>query len=95
MGHPVHRFQADDAFAAALRPARVAAALTQVELAQRIGLSISAIVRIEQGARRASVGEAHAIAEALDTTVDAMLASASGPLVKAPMGRPRRTSPST
>jgi len=90
MGHAIRRLPADDAFAAALRPTRTAAGLSQVQLANRVGLPIAAVAGTEQGVRRASIGEAVAIAQALDTTVDAMVASTSGPLVKAPIGRPRR-----
>ena len=91
MAHPTHRFRSDDAFAAALRPTRVAAGVTLAQLAQRLGLPTSSIARIEQGTRRASVGEALVIAWLLGTTVDALAGSWERPLMKAPPGRPRRS----
>lgn len=92
MGHLIHRPEADDAFAAAMRPARVAVGITQVQLAKRLDMPVAAIARIEQGSRRASVGEALWIAYELGTTVEAMVGSWQTPLVKAPPGRPRRGS---
>ena len=91
MAHPTHRFRPDDAFAAALRPARVAAGVTQAQLANRLGVPTAAIARIEQGIRKTSVGEALVIAWELGTTVDALAGSWERPLVKAPPGRPRLT----
>jgi transcriptional regulator with XRE-family HTH domain len=92
MAYPTRRFRADDAFAAAVRPARTAADITQAELAERVGVPTAAIAKIEQGSRRATVGEALWIAYELGTTVEVMVGDWQRPLVKASPGRPRRGS---
>lgn len=83
------RHDADDVFAVAVRLARVTVGLSQSQLAAHAGLSAAAIVGIERGSRVASVGEAAKLAQALDTTIDYLTFSPSGPLVKARPGRPR------
>lgn len=53
------------AFVARFRAARQAAKLTQLEVAQRTGLSVCAISYLEQGRRLPSLKTAYALCEAV------------------------------
>jgi putative transcriptional regulator len=55
-----------------LRDARLAAGLTQRELAERLGVEQPHIARWESGRQEPLVGMALRIAQALDTTVEAL-----------------------
>lgn len=50
-----------------LRIARVSKALTQAEVAERVGISLATYQRIEVDPDRASVRRAHRIADVLET----------------------------
>lgn len=64
--------------------------MTQAELAAAASVPVGLVAKAEQGERRVTVGEAAALATALGTSLDAMLAEPAGQLVKAPPGRPPR-----
>src|SRR6516225_8155876 len=71
---------ADERFATNIREERERQKLSQGELARRMAdrgfpFYQQTIRRIEEGRRKVSVGEAKAIAEILDTTVDQLTAS--------------------
>lgn len=53
-----------------LREKRKAAGLTQIELAERVGVTQTAISYWETGRRRPGVDDALLLAEALNTTVE-------------------------
>lgn len=75
----------DRAFFIALG-ARIAAqrktqAITQVELAEKLGISQQAMNSFEKGRRRVPVSLLPVIAQALDTTLDALVAHEAAPAV--------------
>ena len=71
--HRARRLEFELAFAAAVGRTRVAADLSQQQLAEATGITADTIAKIEQYKRRVTVGEAGLIADALATTVDAMM----------------------
>jgi hypothetical protein len=75
--HRARRLEFDLAFAAAVGRNRVAAGLTEQQLADATGLTAGSISKIEQYKRRVTVGEAGLIAHALATTIDEMVAAPS------------------
>jgi transcriptional regulator with XRE-family HTH domain len=75
---------------ARLRFLREQAGLTQVQLAERAGLHLSAVTRFEQGVRSPTLESASALASALGVKVDDLLApmpDSAGP--RRQRGRPR------
>ena len=87
---PVRRPPHELAFAAAIRAARVEAGLTQADVAERAGAAPHTVQSAEQGARRTSVGEAAAIAEAPGRSLDELVQVSAGATFEPPrMGRPR------
>jgi putative transcriptional regulator len=60
-----------------VRPHRLMAALTQAQLAERVGVSRQTIVAVESGGYAPSVYLALALAEQLGTTVETLFAAAS------------------
>jgi len=90
--HRARRLDFDLAFAAAVGRIRVAADMTQQQLAEATGLAADSIGKIEQYKRKVAVGEAVMLAEALATTVDEMVASAPTEARRAPLARPPRRS---
>jgi DNA-binding XRE family transcriptional regulator len=66
---PVRRPPYELAFAAATRAARCEPGRTQVDVAEKAGLPLHTLHSVEQGARRTSVGEAAAIAQALGRSI--------------------------
>jgi transcriptional regulator with XRE-family HTH domain len=80
---PVRRPPQELAFAAAIRAARVEAGRTQADVAERAGLAVHTLQSAEQGARRTSVGEAAAIAQALGQSLDELVKSVGGYGVRA------------
>jgi transcriptional regulator with XRE-family HTH domain len=75
----------DDQFAANARIARENARLTQGDLAALIGrfdlpVTRQTITRIERGDRKVTIGEAQAIANALDTPLEEMLEQDFAPM---------------
>jgi DNA-binding XRE family transcriptional regulator len=76
LSHRARRLEFELAFAAAVGRNRVAADLSQQQLANATGLTADTIAKIEQYKRRVTVGEAGLIADALATTVDAMVTAA-------------------
>jgi len=63
-------------FGRALREARLAAALSQEELADRAGLHVSYISQLERGLKSPSLDSVAALAQSLDTTAAALVAAA-------------------
>ena len=63
----------DDLFRASVRERRKELGLTQSELASRVGLDNSGIVRVERGGRTITLGLAYDLAKALDTSLTALL----------------------
>lgn len=88
MGSLARRFAGDDAFARSVRTARLRSRLSQRQLAAAAGLPVGLLAKIEQGVRRASVGEAAILAAALGVPLAEMVAGPSDPVVPAPAGRP-------
>jgi transcriptional regulator with XRE-family HTH domain len=89
---PVRRPPHELAFAAAIRAARVEAGRTQADVAEAAGLAVHTLQSAEQGARRTSVGEAAAIAQALGRSLDELVQVSSSARFEPPrMGRPRRS----
>jgi transcriptional regulator with XRE-family HTH domain len=79
---------------ARLRLLREQAGLTQAQLAQRAGLHLSAVTRIEQGLRSPTLDSASALASALGVKVDDLLApmpDSAGP--RRERGRPPKARP--
>jgi ribosome-binding protein aMBF1 (putative translation factor) len=60
----------------AIRAARHVRAWTQAELAEQAALSSNYVARLERGELGASLWVAHRLAQALGTTIDALLANA-------------------
>lgn len=60
----------------AIRAARHVRAWTQAELAERASLSSNYVARLERGELGASLWVAHRLAQALGTTIDALLLNA-------------------
>ena len=67
---PLRRPPQELAFAAAIRAARIEAGRTQADVAAGAGLPVRTIQRAEQGRRRATLGDAAAIAQALGRSLD-------------------------
>lgn len=65
---------ATDALVALLRELRVAAGLRQVDVAERLGEPQSFVAKYEAADRRLDVLELRAVAQALDTTLPAVVA---------------------
>ena len=82
-------------FAGRLRELRELAELTQVQLAERAGLHISAVTRFEQGLREPSLATAAKLASALGVLVDDLLQPSTVRRVPAPRGRPSKATPTT
>lgn len=61
---------------------RKACAITQVQLAEQLGISQQAMNSFEKGRRRVPVSLLPVIAQALDTTLDALLADNVSPAMK-------------
>jgi len=81
--------KAEEALGARLQAARKAAGLTQQGLCHQAGLSFSTLAKIERGAIKSpSVFTVQSIAEAVGTTVDALLGAAKGGAPR-PAGRTR------
>ncbi len=77
-------------YAAAFRVARIEAGRTQAEVAERAGLPVKVVQRIEQGARRMTLGEAAAMASGVGISLDDIVTAAQGATFQeVPMGRPR------
>lgn len=69
---------------------RKARAITQVQLAEQLGISQQAMNSFEKGRRRVPVSLLPVIAQALDTTLDALVADNTAPAIKA---APRKRGP--
>jgi transcriptional regulator with XRE-family HTH domain len=88
---PVRRPPQELAFAAAIRAARIESGLTQADIADRAGLAPHTIQSAVQGARRTSVGEAAAIAQALGRSLDELVKVSEAATFEPPrMGRAKR-----
>lgn len=61
---------------------RKACAITQVQLAEQLGISQQAMNSFEKGRRRVPVSLLPVIAQALDTTLDALVADNTTPAMK-------------
>lgn len=61
---------------------RKARAITQVQLAEQLGISQQAMNSFEKGRRRVPVSLLPVIAQVLDTTLDALVADATAPALK-------------
>ena len=68
----------DKAVGAQIRKLRLAHALTQQELAEAVGVSTESLSRAERGAILPTVRTLGRIAEALDTTIDALAGRPAG-----------------
>jgi len=66
---------------------RKAQGLTQVELAERLGVSQQAMNSFEKGRRRVPVSSLPVIAQTLQTTLDALVAQDAAPAADAPKKR--------
>jgi transcriptional regulator with XRE-family HTH domain len=88
---PVRRPPHELAFVAAIRAAREDAGYTQADLATRAGLTVRALQRTERGQRRIAPGEAVAIAQALDRSLDELVKVSTATTFEPPKtGRARR-----
>jgi len=67
---------------ALLRETRRAAGLTQIDLAERLGLSQSFVSKVERGDRRLDVIQLRTICRILDTTLVAFVQRLEGQLEK-------------
>ena len=71
-------------FGKRLAQRRKAHAVTQVQLAEQLGISQQAMNSFEKGRRRLPVSLLPAVVQALDTTFDALIADATAPATKTP-----------
>lgn len=82
---------ADQALAARIRAARIAANISQQDLAARIGVSFQQLQKYENGINRLSASRLLLVCEALGTHPGAMLAGLSAPITEpAPSTPPLR-----
>jgi transcriptional regulator with XRE-family HTH domain len=77
-------------FAAGLRALRQKAGLTQAQLAERAGMHLHGISKLEQGDREPSLATAAKLAAALGLTVDDLLQAAAGSEPAIGRGRPSK-----
>jgi transcriptional regulator with XRE-family HTH domain len=78
-------------FGVQLRSARIAAGLSQEELADKAGISVDSIQNWEQGRTRPRLTALGNLALALGVSLDTLiLAGKNGPEGKQPRGRPRK-----
>jgi transcriptional regulator with XRE-family HTH domain len=84
---PIDRSQ----FAARLRELREQASMTQAQLAERAGIHLSAVTRIEHGLRTPGLETAGKLAGALGVRVDDLLSPPEvDTTLKRPRGRPMK-----
>jgi transcriptional regulator with XRE-family HTH domain len=75
-----------------LREARTKAGVTQMALAETLGITFQQIQKYEWGINRLSVGRLLSIASALDTSAESLLVGLSAMARTAPNGRARGSS---
>ena len=81
-------------FAARLRELRIAANLTQYELAERTGLHRQAIAKLERGERGPAWDTVQVLAKALGLSCEHFMVPPAEPEPERPKGRPRKASAS-
>lgn len=64
-------------FAAAVRAARVESGLSQAQLAERAGVGLKTLQRVEQGVGRFTLADAAMLASALGRSLDQLVAAAA------------------
>lgn len=80
----------DVAFGTAVRNARRSAGVSQSGLAEKLGVTFQQVQKYERGANRVSISTAVRIAEALRTSVSALLPRDNAPPPKPPCARALR-----
>jgi transcriptional regulator with XRE-family HTH domain len=78
-----------------LRELREAAGLTQGQLAERAGLHIQGVVKLERGEREPAWSTLLSLAEALGCSVAAFTEKATAQATKRTSGRPPKATPAT
>ncbi|MBL8796689.1 MAG: helix-turn-helix transcriptional regulator [Planctomycetia bacterium] len=77
-------------FGERLRELRERANLTQSQLAEKSGLNLSTVTRLEQGFREPTLTSARALADAIGVTCDELSRPPDKKPVKKPRGRPKK-----
>jgi transcriptional regulator with XRE-family HTH domain len=84
------RKEKETGFATRLRALRERAGLTQAQLAERAGMHLHGITKLEQGDREPAWATVMALADALGVTCEAFTSRRDRAVKKKPRGRPRK-----